>query len=125
MFGLEKVLSSKVVALALAETDLAQLQEWEVRAVACFLHERLPRPVRMVVSEIALEEAAEAQRRQLVAWYDREQPRSDAMLFGMHPQASAPTEAEHGTCLHCGEPREAPAYLALCDHCYHSLQAVG
>jgi len=79
---LERLLSWKVLALALAENDLGRLQEWEVRAMAAFLWERLPRLVRAVVSEIRLEEAAEERWRSMVAWYASEQPRANYWLFG-------------------------------------------
>ena len=82
MFGLERLLSWRVLALALAETDWTDLQQWEVRAMAAFVHERLPWPLRTLVSEIRLEEAAEARRRSMIAWYEKQHPRSDAMLFG-------------------------------------------
>ena len=82
MFGLERLLSWRVLALALAETHWTRLQQWEVRAMAAFVYLRLPWYLRPLISEIKLEEAAAKRRECMIAWYEEAQPRSDTLLFG-------------------------------------------
>ncbi len=79
---LESLLSWRVLTLALAETQLPNLQEWEVRAMAAFLHERLPWYLRPLISEVRLELAATRRWKSMAAWYAKEQPRQDRFLFG-------------------------------------------
>ena len=82
MFGLERLLSWRVLALALAETDWTGLQEWEVRAMAAFLYERLPWVLKTLINEEKLELAAVRRWKSMIAWYENQQPRSDTSIFG-------------------------------------------
>jgi hypothetical protein len=77
-----RILTWKVLALTLAETELPDLQEWEVRAMAALVWQRLPRVLRLVVGEERLESAAVGQWRSMVVWYRRERPRENSCLFG-------------------------------------------
>jgi hypothetical protein len=80
---LERLLGWRVVALTLAENSWQDTQQWEVRAMAAFVHRGLPRCVQLLVTELRLEETAAADWRELRRWYEEHHPREDETLFGL------------------------------------------
>jgi len=79
---IQRLLAWRAVACALAETSWDEAQRWEIKAMAAFVYKRLPWWINCFVGEMELEEAAAAEWRALVMWYQEHRPREDANLFG-------------------------------------------
>ena len=73
----------QIIAMTLAETDWQSVQQWEIRAMAVFCYNRLPRRQQWCLGSCAdLEDAVVEEWCRAVLWYAKENPREDAELFG-------------------------------------------